>query len=327
MNWKPDACGSLRAREAVSRFLIRGEFVCDAGRLLLLPGTSDAYSLLFKVLCDPREVILVPRPGYPLLDVLASLENLECASYGLNLVDGAWRIDWESLNAAPHAKILLVVNPNNPTGSVLSLEEWERLVSYCVAREMAIVVDEVFCDFPLDDMPVVPWNDYASRVPLFRLNGLSKSAGLPQVKLSWIWVGCPEADFSPLMAALEYVADAYLGLSALAESLAPVLLQNQAPYRDRVLERMHVNLDVARKALGSKVDDMPVPQGGWYLSFRCEGLDDEAFALELATEDGVLVLPGYFFDFAEDGWIVLSLLALPDVFSAGVEKIAKRLLQ
>lgn len=266
----------------------------------------------------------MPRPGYPLLEVLSSFEHLDCVGYSLKNDGACWSTDWNSIEHCPRrTKAILVVDPNNPTGSVFSAQDWKRLVDFCALRKMAIIVDQVFVDFPLQNLPVVDWEQIASRVSVFRLNGMSKCFGLPQAKLSWIWFGCPSQDRGNLQHALEYVADAYLNLSAISESLLTGLVPFQSQYRERVLARVHANWQTVCSLLRPIADKLPAPQAGWYCCVHIDGIDDEAFAIRLAQEYGVLVQPGFFFDFEEDGWIVFSLLAEPLAFSQGVSYLAQ----
>jgi len=322
--WTPDARGSKLAREAICRYEMRKGFACEPAEFILTASTSEAYSLLFRTICDTYDAIMVPRPGYPLLDVLAELDHLECIGYDLN--SAGWGIDWQSLEQAPsHARAVLVVNPNNPTGSVLSVADWARLTAFCKARGLAIIVDEVFADFAWGENPSIPWRTIAHNIPVFRLSGLSKTVGLPQLKLAWVWVGCPEVDRTDLNAALEFVADAYLNLSAMPESLAPMLLDACEPFQNKVLQRIQQNEQIARKLLDPIVEYMPKPVAGWYQCIQCGELDDELFSIELLQKQGVLVQPGYFFDFAEDGWLVFSLLPESNAFMKGIQLLAQML--
>lgn len=327
-NWKPDARGSQTVREALCRYETSRGFACAADEFLLASSTSEAYSILFRAFCDPHDSILVPRPGYPLLDVLAGFDFLECVGYDLQINErGAWRIDFASLRAAPEStRMVLVVNPNNPTGSMLSPEEWGELGELCAERNWSLVVDEVFSDYVSEEQPQPPWRDLAQKIPIFRLHGLSKCVGLPQLKLAWIWVGCPDGERQAIENALEFVADAYLSLSALPEALAPTLLEQQGAFRLRVQERISTNWKIAESRLFPIVDILTKPLGGWYACLRKEGIDDENFSVGLANESATLIQPGYFFDFAEDGWLVISLLAQPEVFSQGIHCLAERLL-
>ncbi|HSQ42251.1 MAG TPA: pyridoxal phosphate-dependent aminotransferase [Fibrobacteraceae bacterium] len=325
-HWTPEPHGSLTARSAIAKWMeLRGEH-CLEDELLLTPGTSDAYSILFRVLCDPGNSILVPRPGYPLLDVLASLDHINCEGYALRFIQGLWRIDWASLNhASQNTRAVLVVNPGNPTGSVLASAEWLQLAELCEQRGWSLIVDEVFSLFPFESSQPIPWQEITRRVPVFRLNGLSKTVGLPQIKLSWLLVLCPSHLRESLWNALEYVADAFLGVSALAECLVPDLLEQQSSFQSEVMDRLRVNFLTAQQILGTVADCLPPPQGGWYFCAHFPDIDDEQCALALAETYGVLVHPGYFFDFAEDGWLVMSLLPESERFSKGIQAIVRLL--
>jgi len=322
MHWKPDARGSLLAREAICRYeYARHGFAGTPDELLLTAGTSEAYSLLFRVLCEPGDKVLVPRPGYPLLDVLAELDHLECVGYSLTPNSEGWTVDWESLqNKAPQARILLVVNPNNPTGSVLSRADWLQMGELCAQHHLTLVVDEVFADYAFTSCSEPPWRELAERVAVFRLNGLSKTVGLPQIKLAWIWCHAPEDMRVPLAQAMEYVADAFLNVSAVAETLAEPLLTEHVAFQARVMERLKINLATAQELFSHCPVQLSHPQGGWYLSLHIPDIDDENFSLELARKAHVLVQPGYFFDFAEDGWLVCSLLTEPDRFREAITR-------
>jgi len=321
MQWRPDARGSLETRQAICDYeQNRHGFIGNPQELLLTAGTSEAYSLLFRVLCNPGDQVLVPRPGYPLLDVLAGLDNLECVGYDLRDDNSRWSLVPEALgNLAPRAKVLLVVNPNNPTGSMLAYEEWLALGAYCAKRDLALVVDEVFADYPLVVGLPPPWRELSEQCVVFRLNGLSKTVGLPQAKLAWLWCHAPQGLRAELDAALEYVADAFLSVSAVAELWAIPLLQQHAGIQAQVQARIEANLARALSLLQPLGVHIVPPQGGWYLSVFTEGMDDEAFAMALATKSHVLVQPGYFFDFPEDGWLVCSLLAEPTRFELGIK--------
>ncbi len=317
--WNPDANGWFEARKAVSGYFAErgGNFSPDD--IQLFSSTSEAYSVLFKTLCDADDAILTPMPGYPLLDSLASLENMKTAPYFLRLSDGKWELDADSLYSfPPRTKILLAVSPHNPTGHVLSKPEWEALVNFASREELSIVVDEVFGDFIYDGSER-PWNWDSRDVPVFFLGGFSKSVGSPQLKLGWMAYRTGRLG-NPLKSAIEYVADAYLSVSSPAFSLAAPMLERSLPYEKRIETRVRENLKILRERFRSK-DVAPDVQGGWYAALRFEGFDDEMLTLRLLKQAKVLVHPGFFFDFEEDGWIVLCLLQDPKIFAEAVERI------
>lgn len=317
--WNPDACGWEEARKAVSKYYADRGGNFDAEDIQLTASTSEAYSILFKTLCNPGDSILTPLPGYPLLDSLAALEFLKTAPYFTELYSGNWKLDSNSLYAfPPNTKILLIVSPNNPTGHVLSKKEWAETVEFASREDLAIVVDEVFSDFIYDGSER-PWNWDSKDVPVFFLGGFSKSVGSPQLKLGWIAYRAGRLG-NALKPALEYVADAYLSVASSAFSLAAPMLEKSLAYEMAIEERIRKNLEILRKRFPS-TDVMPNVQGGWYAALHFEDADDEELTLRLLEKAKVLVQPGFFFDFDEDGWIVVSLLSENETFAAAVERL------
>ncbi len=355
--WNPDAAGWKSAREAVVEYYRERGGNFTAGQIILAASTSEAYSVLFKTFCDPGDVILTPMPGYPLLDTLAQLEHLECAPYFLKLKrekpsvmaaseppsgrlngthDFRFVLDSDSLLAAPEkAKILLLVSPHNPTGHCISHEEWNEAVRFCEENNLILVVDEVFGDYAFSDKVKRSWeygsyrideaslqedsaNSDGPKCPIFWLNGLSKAVGSPQLKLGWMAFYAPREQFEPIRAALEFVEDAYLSVSAPAQALGTSLLKQSAAYEARVKERLQQNWQTLRESFPAKY--CPEVLGGWYAVIRL-GEDDEELTFRLLREKHVLVQPGFFFDFDEDGWVVISLLQEPSLFKEAVERI------
>ena len=344
--WDVNPAGTLKAREAVSEYYRSrgGNFTPE--QIILTASTSEAYSILFKAFCNPGDAILTPVPGYPLLDTLAELENLECYPYFLKLkrekagkercCDFRFVLDTDSLLSAPsNAKILLLVCPHNPTGHSVSLSEWKEVVRFCEERNLVLVVDEVFGDYRFSEDVRRSW-EYVSvlrhpersaakskdpvppKCPVVWLNGLSKICGSPQVKLGWMAVYAPEAIRESIHETLEYVADAYLSVSAPAQALAAPMLKQSAAYGTQISERLRQNLAALREKFPSKY--CPEILGGWYAVIRLGG-DDEELTFRLLKEKHMLVQPGFFFDFDEDGWIVISLLQEPSVFAEGLKRI------
>ena len=358
--WVADAAGRRDAREAVVEYYRERGGAFTAGQIILTASTSEAYSVLFKTFCDPGDVILTPMPGYPLLDTLAQLEHLECAPYFLKFARdkrGSFRfvLDSDSLLAAPErAKILLLVSPHNPTGHCVSREEWNEAVRFCEENDLILVVDEVFADYAFSDKVQRSWKyllderretrdesvchperkskdlwdagggdiinlpEDGPKCPIFWLNGLSKAVGSPQLKLGWMAFYAPREKFEEIRAALEFVEDAYLSVSSPAQSLARPMLAASAAYESRIRERLIANWNVLREAFPSKY--CPEVLGGWYAVLRL-GDDDEEITLRLLREKHVLVQPGFFFDFDEDGWVVISLLQEPAQFQEAIRRI------
>lgn len=319
--WNPEAAGWNSAREAVVKYYKNraGDFSTD--RILLTSSTSEAYSILFKTFCNPGDVILTPVPGYPLLDTLAMLEQLSCYPYFLKQSkENNFVIDTDSLLSAPeNAKILLLISPHNPTGHCVSEKEWQEIIAFCKERNLILVVDEVFGDYIFNSSIKRSFLFENSDVPVFWLNGLSKTVGSPEVKLGWIAYNT-HAETDKIRDAMEYVADAYLSVSSMAQALSIPLLQDSLDYEGRVMLRLNENLDFLTKEFPPEI--CPQISGGWYAALHFN-LDDEQFTLDLLEKERVLVQPGFFFDFEEDGWIVVSLLQTPDLFKEGVKKIKR----
>ena len=332
--WDTNPAGTLKAREAVSEYYRSRGGNFSAEQIILTASTSEAYSILFKAFCDPGDVILTPLPGYPLLDTLAELEHLECAPYFLKLSrtgsgkerrgDFRFALDADSLLTAPErSKILLLVSPHNPTGHCVSRTEWNEAVSFCEKNGLVLVVDEVFGDYGFSEDVKRTWeflgqSAVSPKCPIVWLNGLSKICGSPQVKLGWMAVYAPEDIRESIHEKLEFVADAYLSVSSMAQALAAPLLEQSAAYESKVRERIRTNWKALRDTFPSKY--CPEVLGGWYAAIRL-GTDDEELTLRLLREKQVLVQPGFFFDFEEDGWVVVSLLQPPEVFVAAVQRL------
>ena len=325
LRYEPAALGLPAARAAVAEDFARRGFPLDPDRVLLSASTSEAYAFLFKLLCDPGDEVLVPRPGYPLFEFLATLESVRVRAYPF-AHDGEWHLDLAALRSSltPRTRALVVVNPNNPTGAYLKREEYDALLALCAERGVALVSDEVFADFALGDDPRRVASVARDGPALaFALGGLSKSCGLPQLKLAWTAVTGPEGLVRDALARLEVVADTYLSVSTPVQLAAPELLARreelQAPIRERVLS----NLQALRAAVGSGCPATILPpEGGWSAVLRVPAtLTEEERVTRLLEERDVLVHPGYFFDFPAEAYLVLSLLPPPADFNEGVARV------
>jgi alanine-synthesizing transaminase len=328
--YAPEPLGIATAREAVARdWTARGTPV-GASRIALTASTSEAYGVLFKVLCDPGDEVLVPAPSYPLLGFLAAFESVRLVPYPL-VYAGGWHVDIAALRAAvgPRTKAIVVVSPNNPTGSYLGIEELEAMLDL----GLPIVSDEVFATYPLAGAnDAVPEGRIASvagarRGLVFALSGLSKLAALPQMKLGWIGVGGEPALAARAMARLELVLDTYLSVATPVQRALPALLRSRGSAEGAIRARTRTNLRVLREVLArapsASVLDV---EGGWYAMVRVpETRSDEEWALDLVDHDGVHVQPGYFFDVSRGAHLVLSLLTPEDTFAEGVRRLAARM--
>lgn len=327
LDYNPLPLGLWSARAAVAADFRRRGIVISADRVALTASTSEAYATLFKVLCGAGDAVLVPRPSYPLFEHLTRLESVTAVPYDLEY-HGSWRIDIDSvLRAAnPAVQALMIVSPNNPTGSFLHADDWAALSKICAERDWAIIGDEVFADYPLDPAPQAAHVLAGSGALAFSLGGLSKSAGLPQVKLGWVGVGGPSDRVDAALAAFELVADTYLSVSTPVQIAAASLIESGAGIRGQILNRIRQNLAALRRQAAGHpaVTVLPV-EGGWSAVLQVPAVrSEESLALELLERDDVLVHPGYFFDFSREAFIVLSLLVEPARFDTAIARVLAR---
>jgi aspartate/methionine/tyrosine aminotransferase len=303
--YAPEPLGLLACRQAVANYY--GGRV-PASHIALTASTSEAYAHLFRILADPGEVVAAPEPSYPLFAPLAALEGVEIAPYPLRYVDGRWRADLEAV--LPEARALIVVQPNNPTGSLFDERE---IIELCARRGIPLIADEVFGDFCVRPASFIGTKECRTLV----LGGLSKACGLPQAKLAWIACSGPGADAT--LSALEWVCDAFLSVGQPIQRALPALLATRAPYVDAVRARLAANL----AALDCAGLQRLAWEGGWSAVLRVpETRTDEEWTLAL-VERGVLVQPGHFFDFADEHHLIVSLLTEPATFAAGARIISE----
>jgi aspartate/methionine/tyrosine aminotransferase len=326
--YEPAPAGLAAARRAVALDHARRGTALDPGRLLLTASTSEAYALLFKLLCDPGDQVAVPRPSYPLFDFLAQLEAVEVVRYPLRY-DGAWAVDLEALGdaATERTRAVVVVHPNNPTGSYLKQAEAERLLALCAERGLALIADEVFADYSL--APAAGrWGSFACDGPAlaFALGGLSKSCGLPQLKLAWIAVAGPARLREEALARLEIVADTFLSVGTPVQHAAAPLLARRPELQGPIADRLRTNLDQLRRRVAGAPASLLTVEGGWYAVLQVpRTLSEEERVLRLLERRDVLVHPGYFFDFESEAFLVLSLLPAPATFAESVDRLVAEL--
>jgi len=325
--YDPQPMGMWSAREAVAADFARRGLMVPPERIALTASTSEAYAWLFKLLCDPGDAVLVPQPSYPLFEHLTMLESVTARPYRLDQ-HGGWRIDFEGLVAAidDRTRAVLVVSPNNPTGSFLHVDDLRRLDELCSARHMMLIGDEVFADFPLAASPHACSVMHARDAVVCSLGGLSKTVGLPQIKLGWIGFGGPSSKLEELMPAFELVADTFLSVSTPAQVALPHLLVRGADIRAQIQSRVARNLQHLREAVGTTpVITLLHVEGGWSATLQVPTYrSEEALVIELLTADHVLVHPGYFFDFERESFVVVSLLVEPEQFDRGVARLLAR---
>jgi alanine-synthesizing transaminase len=327
LEYEPQALGLWPARAAVAADFRRRGIVISADRVALTSSTSEAYALLFKLLCDAGDGLLVPHPSYPLFEHLTALESVKAIPYELEY-HGAWRIDIDSIARAGDDRVraILVVSPNNPTGSFLHRDDLAALSDIAAARGWAIIGDEVFADYPLDPAPDATNVLAGADVLTFSLGGLSKSAGLPQLKLGWIGFGGPTAKVDEALAAFEVVADTYLSVSTPVQAAAADLIEQGVAIRAQILARARRNLESLRAlAAASPSTNVLRVEGGWSAVMQVPQLrSEEALILELLDKDDVLVHPGYFFDFPREAYVVVSLLVEPASFDRAIARVLTR---
>jgi alanine-synthesizing transaminase len=322
LQYEPHPFGLRAAREAAAREYARHGAAVDPDAVLMTASTSEAYSFAFKLLCDPGDEVLVPQPSYPLFDFLAGLDSAVVRPYPLLLADGEWHVDLEALAAAagPRARAIVVVHPNNPTGSFLKDHEQAALLALAEARDLAIVSDEVFLDYAeAPDARRAGSLAAADRALVLAMGGLSKSCGLPQLKLGWMAVAGEGRRRAEALARLEIVADTYLSVATPVQLAAPELLRRGARVRESIAERVRTNRAHLRARLRGTAASVLPAEGGWYALVQMPAVRSaEETVLLLIAEQGVHVQPGFFFGLPGDALLVLSLLTPPDVFDRGL---------
>jgi aspartate/methionine/tyrosine aminotransferase len=317
LDYDPQPRGSLRAREAVCGYYADHGVELQPEQIVLTTSTSEAYSYLFRLLCDPESEIVVPQPGYPLFDFLAVLDDVRLKA-GPLIYDHGWQIDAEGFRKAvtPQTRAMVLVHPNNPTGHFTKPWEAEELARLCREFDLSLIVDEVFLDFGFGGRG----RSFAAGldgVPVFVVSGLSKIAGLPQMKAAWIVATGPAQ--AQALERLEVIADTFLSMNAPVECALPRWLQGRAAIQTQIRERLAANLAELDRQLGKlpAVQRLKV-EGGWYAILRIPALKPDEQTVLALLERGVWVHPGYFFGMAESGWLVVSLLGPEKEFSTGV---------
>jgi len=329
LHYDPSPRGLESARQAVAGYYRDRRCSIDPGRILLTASTSEAYSYLFKLLTNPGDEILAPRPSYPLFEFLAGLESVHIRQYPLRY-DGVWHVDFEALeqSVTPRTRAIVVVNPNNPTGSFLKIAELERLEKVAVGHGLTILSDEVFRDYALTEDDSRASTLVGERTALtFSMSGLSKIAGLPQMKLGWIVVSGPadsDPKVEPALDALELIADTYLSVSTPVQIALPRLLELSGGVMEQIRQRTAANLVRLRGAIHNSAATLLRIEGGWYAVMQVpRTLTEEEWILKLLGECNVLVQPGFFYDFESEAFLVVSLLTEPATFAEGIERLRR----
>lgn len=323
LQYKPLPRGLISARHAVCEYYAQHACNVNAEDIFLTTSTSEAYSYVFRLLCNPGEEILIPAPSYPLFDFLADIQDVKPARYPL-VYDHGWQIDFHGLEQAitPRARAIVVVHPNNPTGHFTKRAEAERLNAICAEREVALIVDEVFLDFSLGSEQPTSFAGNANALT-FTLSGISKICGLPQMKAAWLAVSGPQKFKSEAKARLEVITDTFLSMNAPVQLALPALLLQGRAFQKQLMERVRRNLtELDRQLPLQKLCSRLEVEAGWYAILRVPATrSDEEFALSLLNEKGVYVHPGHFYDFASEGYLVMSLLAQEKDFSRALRGV------
>jgi aspartate/methionine/tyrosine aminotransferase len=330
MHYDPQPRGLLEARQAVCRYYRESHevFDLDPERLILTTSTSEAYSYVFRLLANPADEILVPKPSYPLFEFLADLADVKLVPYPL-LYDHGWQIDFDSLYKAATARsrAVILVHPNNPTGSYISAAETAALNAFCRDYGLALIVDEVFLDYAHDDYSHerAPRPSFVTNANAltFTLSGVSKISALPQMKLAWVATSGPKEMVAEAGARLEIIADTYLSLNAPVQLAASVLLDQRKQIQPILLDRLRENLAELDRQLAVHPSCTRLQvEGGWYVVLRVPVLGtDEDLAIDLLRKMAVIVHPGHFYDFPNEGHLVLSLITEPADFREGIARL------
>lgn len=325
LDYDPQSKGLLEARQAVAGYYREqhGIHEIDPEQVILTTSTSEGYSYVFRLLCNAGDELLVPKPSYPLFEFLADLQDVKLVPYPL-IYDHGWQMDFHSLEKAvtPRTRGVVVVHPNNPTGSCVQPHELQLLNGFCRERRLALIVDEVFLDYALGEKQTVSFAPNRD-VLTFTLSGLSKISALPQMKVAWVVTSGPREQASGALARLEVIADTYLSMNAPIQWALPVLLEQRKNIQSQLLDRVKSNLaELDRQLAAQKSCERLSVEAGWYAVLRVPVTrSDEELAIELLREKSVLVHPGHFYDFPSDGYLVLSLITPKAEFAEGIGRV------
>jgi aspartate/methionine/tyrosine aminotransferase len=323
LRYEPNPRGLLVARRAVETYHAQFGMKIAGEDIFITTGTSEAYAFVFRLLCNPGDDILVPEPSYPLLDFLADIQDVKLVRYPL-LYDHGWQIDFHALEKAitPRSRGVMVVNPNNPTGHFIKAGEMKHLNEICSGRQMAIIADEVFLDFALAAKRPASFAANTDALT-FTMSGLSKIAGLPQMKASWLITSGPKDLKSQALARLEVIADTYLSMNTPVQLAIPILLKQRHGFQKQVMARVRKNLaELDRRLRRQKSCGRLEVEGGWNAVLRVPAIQsDEDIAIQLLDEKSVYLHPGHFYDFSGDGFLVVSLITPEKEFAEGIRRV------
>ncbi|MBI3194152.1 MAG: pyridoxal phosphate-dependent aminotransferase [Ignavibacteriae bacterium] len=325
LKYEPNPRGMLSAREAIVRYYSEKHISIETSKIFLTASTSESYSLIFKLLCNAGEHVLVPRPSYPLFDYLSQVNDVHLRHYDLHYND-EWMLDIQSIRDAinPQTKAIVIINPHNPTGMFLKRHEFEAIKHIAREHSLALIVDEVFIDYAFESTQEIISTTEESDVLTFTLNGISKSCGLPQMKLGWFVVTGSGLQVTETEERLEILCDTFLSVNTPVQVALPRLLQSGENIRQQICKRITTNYTFLQ-SLSHHHSLITTYQsdGGWYGILRApQTQTDEEWAIELLEKRNVHLYPGYFFDFQTEGNLVVSLLVEEDTFKLGIKEIS-----
>lgn len=320
LRYEPDPRGLHSARASVAGYYASRGTPIELSDIFLTASTSEAYSFAFRTLCNPDDEILVPSPSYPLFDFLAEIQDVRLVRYPL-FYDHGWQIDFHALEKSigPRTRALIVVHPNNPTGHFTKPAEAQSLAEICAANDMALIADEVFLDFAIANELA---ESFAANVRslTFTISGLSKIAGLPQMKAAWLVVSGPSQIKEQALARLEIISDTYLSMNAPVQIALPAFMDHRSAFQKQLMERVRRNLaGLDRQLAAQEACSRLRVEGGWYVVVRLPAThNDQDFAVSLLETGDVYVHPGHFYDFPGNGYLVLSLITPENIFFEGL---------
>ncbi|MBF0224080.1 MAG: pyridoxal phosphate-dependent aminotransferase [Desulfobacterales bacterium] len=327
LEYSPHPLGRFDARKAVRKYYEDRNIFVNFNNICLTCSTSEAYSFIFKLLCNPYDEILVPSPSYPLFQHLSELDNVSITPYRIKYDGNKFKVDFDSFfgSISQKTKAIIIVNPNNPTGSYIKPDEIENIIRICTDNNIAIISDEVFLDYSEGrkyNLSLAS-ND---KCLTFVLSGLSKVCGLPNLKLSWICINGSGKQCIETMDRLEFISDSYLSVSTIVQQALPLILSGSDNIQKQIKDRLRDNENFLYDSLQSVPSlRLLLREGGWYAIIETPDFaDDEAFIVSLIEDNNVLVYPGYFFDFKRFGYFVLSLIVKPEDFKEGVSRLIGR---
>jgi alanine-synthesizing transaminase len=327
LKYEPNPRGLAVARGAVAKYYSERGAAVSNDDIFLTTSTSEAYSYVFRTLCDPDDEVLIPEPSYPLCGFLADIQDVRLARYPL-VYDYGWQIDFHGLEQVitPRTRAVIVVHPNNPTGHFSKTEEMRKLNEICASREIAIIADEVFLDFALGDQRHATFAANAGALR-FTISGLSKICGLPQMKAAWLIVGGPDSSKSQALGRMEVIADTYLSMNAPVQWAMPTLLGLRQEFQRQLMGRVRENLaELDRLLARQKSCSRLEVEGGWNAVIRVPATrSDEELALDLLAAKGVYVHPGHFYDFPGQGFLIVSLIIHVQDFAGGMKLLLSTL--